>query len=582
MGRCRRPPLQAVAGLFLILLWSCARALTLEVEVTGVEGPERENVLAALGLAAARDEPRLTPARLRLLVRRAEREAARALEPFGYYDARVRVILEQPGEERWRARVEIDPGPPVRVASVLWRIKGPGAGDPLLERPFPLKKGAVLRHALWESFKREVLEQALAVGYLDARFGRHRILVDPEARSARLELVLETGPLYRFGEVTIDRSFLDPGLANRLVGPLAGERYRRRLLLAAQRALLDSGYFRSVSVRPLREQAEEERIPVEIRLEPRDGDRYRVGVGYATDEGPRLTLEWSRPLVNRHGHSAGLELRLSPVESSLSGRYRVPGGRPRTDYLTFESEFRYHDSQGRTGHTGALGVAHYSLRNGWQRLLGLEYSVERNELPDGGVERFHELVPGFQLTRRVQDNPLRTLHGHRLDFRVLGALEALLSSGSYLQGRAYAKWIHAFGRGERWRLVARGELGLTWTRSLGQLPASRRFYAGGDNSIRGYRFESVAPEDAVGNPVGGRHLAVAGLELDRFVTERWALALFVDGGGAWDPDHRGRSAAGAGAGLIWFSPIGPVRADLGVPLDGEGGVRLHVSVGPEL
>lgn len=577
-----RPRYRVLFGLLGLLLAFPVQAFTLETVIRGVEGDLGKNLRASLSLVAEADDPRLTPARLRQLARLARREAARALQPFGYYTPRVEVKLERRDENSWRAVVEVEKGPPVRVRSVDYRIEGEGAEDALFPREFPLQSGEVLQHGPWEAFKRELLELALMNGYLDARLSWSRILVDPGAHSADLELVLETGPLYHVGKVTIRQDFLDPGLAHRLVGELEGERYTQQRILSVQRTLLDTNYFRLVEVEPRRERRKEGSIPVEITLEPRDRDQYRVGVGYATDEGPRLTLQWNRRLFNRRGHSAGLRLRFSPVESTFSGSYRIPGTDPRTDYLAFEPGLEYHDSKGRTGHTATLGLVHYSLRGGWQRLLGLEYTEERNELDGGKRERFHELVPSLQLTRRSQDDPLRTLEGYRVDFKVLGALEPLLSSGTYLQGRAFGKWIHS--RGGDWRLVARAEVGLTWAGALGDVPASRRFYAGGDNSVRGYRYESLAPRDDQGRILGGRHLGVASLELDRLLGEKWAISLFVDGGGASDPGHRNRTAVGAGFGGIWFSPVGPVRVDLGFPVDDpeENGPRLHVSVGPEL
>lgn len=574
-----RQPLAAVLLLFLPLqvVW----ALDLEVEVQGVDGALEKNVRAALSIVAAAQDSRLTLARLRRLTRLAPREASRALEPFGHYDARVTVQLESLSNEVWRVVVKVEPGPPVTVGTMVYRILGEGAEDPLFPNRPPFRPGDILFHAPWEEFKEELLTLALMNGYLDARLTRSRILVDLRRHTADLELELDTGPAYHLGEVRIQQDFLDPELMRGLVGELEGLRYTQQRILSLQRALIDTGYFSSVEIEPVREAAVDGRMPIEIRLRPRDRDRYRVGVGYATDEGPRVTFQWERRLLNSEGHSAGVRLRLSPVESSFSGSYRIPGRDPRNDYFALEPELEYHDSEGRTGYTATLGLIHYRLRGDWQQLVGLEYTEERNELDDGSIQRFHELVPSIRLTRRIQDDPRRTLEGHRLDFELLGALEPLWSTGSYVKGRAFGKWIHAFGH---WRLVARAEVGIIWSNTLDEVPASRRFYAGGDNSVRGYRYESLALRDAQGRLVGGRRLGVASLELNRLIGTEWAGSLFVDGGGVWDPDLTRRTAWGAGFGAVWFSPVGPVRVDLAFPMNDDevSGPRLHLSIGPEL
>jgi translocation and assembly module TamA len=116
-----------------------------------------------------------------------------------------------------------------------------------------------------------------------------------------------------------------------------------------------------------------------------------------------------------------------------------------------------------------------------------------------------------------------------------------------------------------------------------ELPPSKRFYTGGDNTIRGFSFEELGPRDEAGEVIGGRYLAVGSLEIERRLGGGWSLALFVDGGNAYDPDFEAEAAYAAGLGVRWHSPVGPVRLDLarGDYLD-EQAWRLHLVVGPEL
>jgi translocation and assembly module TamA len=116
-----------------------------------------------------------------------------------------------------------------------------------------------------------------------------------------------------------------------------------------------------------------------------------------------------------------------------------------------------------------------------------------------------------------------------------------------------------------------------------ELPASKRFFAGGDNSVRGYDLDELGPKDDEGNVIGGRYLAVLSLELERRIVGKWSAAVFLDAGNAFDPDYDTDLEYGAGFGVRWHSPVGPIRVDLAAGLSAENvEPRLHIVVGPEL
>jgi translocation and assembly module TamA len=108
-----------------------------------------------------------------------------------------------------------------------------------------------------------------------------------------------------------------------------------------------------------------------------------------------------------------------------------------------------------------------------------------------------------------------------------------------------------------------------------------RFFAGGDNSVRGYKFESLGPEDETGKVIGGSGLLTASFEYEHPLINRWSIAVFVDSGNAFT-GSRFEPKTGAGVGARWQSPLGPVRIDLAFPLDDDEDARLHVSLGPDL
>jgi translocation and assembly module TamA len=144
------------------------------------------------------------------------------------------------------------------------------------------------------------------------------------------------------------------------------------------------------------------------------------------------------------------------------------------------------------------------------------------------------------------------------------------------------KWIRSFF--ENYRFITRTDLGATWADSVLDLPASRRYFAGGDNSIRGWALDVLGPNNPLNNDaVGGRYLAVGSLELERRIKGNWSGAVFTDFGNAFDPDFTREVKVGAGAGVRWRSPIGQIRMDVAFALSKENTpARLHVVIGPDL
>ena len=180
----------------------------------------------------------------------------------------------------------------------------------------------------------------------------------------------------------------------------------------------------------------------------------------------------------------------------------------------------------------------------------------------------------------MADNSLRPTNGYRLGVELSGANDSLGSDTTFAQAQASAKWIKSFGN--RTRLLLRAQLGFTWHSDFIELPPSVRFFAGGDNSIRGFEFESLGPVDENGDVIGGDRLAVASIEYEVPFSASWSGAMFIDSGNAFTgSDFNART--GAGFGVRWRSPLGPIRFDIAWPVnDAEKGPRLHVSLGADL
>jgi translocation and assembly module TamA len=570
----------------LLLASPSALGLSLQVKVEGVEGQEQKNVLALLAIHQEQNDKDLTVPRLLALHRRAPEQIRDALAPFGLYRVEVQDSLKQPaqGSDRWVATYRIEPGEPVKIGSVDYQITGPGADNPDFPTAFPMQPGDVLLHADYEKAKGEIATIASSQGYLDAKLVRHVVLIDPVAYDARIEFHLETGPRYYLGQVTFQQDLLADDYLRKFVDFEPGDVYDPDLLLGLQGKLIGTEYYRNVEIVPLKDQAgPDRRVPIRVVAERNKANKYRVGVGYATDLGPRFSLDYRRRYIGPRGHKLKAEIEIAPVNQSVVAEYRIPFRNPVADYLMIRPEFYAFDTASRQGTLFKVGaVQSIATRGGWRRNLGVDYRYEDYEVSDDESNTFNGLVPHASWSKVVADDPINTKNGYRLRFLTQGTARNVLSETSYLSGSISYKWIKTLGKGNRF--ITRGDLGATWAAGIDDVPASRRFYAGGDNSIRGFGLDALGPRDPdTGRVVGGRYLAVGSLEYERTIKGPWGAAVFTDFGNAFDPTYDADLEQSLGVGLRFATPIGPVRLDLAYALTKDpAGFRLHFGLGPDL
>lgn len=539
-----------------------------------------DNLRARSGLAAESCD---APAwRVQRLFRRSEKDLRPALHAFGYYGAQLEKRLQR-GDDCWHAIIDITLGVRTTIASRQIDIRGEAADDPRLAAlmdAMPLAEGAELNHADYESIKDRLRQFAAERGYLDFTFSKRELRVNPQSAQADIVLLADSGPRYRFGELRFKQDTLNDGFVHRLAGMRENEPYDARAVATLDRRLSDAGYFQSVEVRPLRDQAKDLAVPIEVKLEPAKRHAWRAGIGFATDTGPRASLQYNNRYVNRRGHSFKSGLSLSPVLSNLTADYTVPGDDPNIESYSFGARLQHEDTDTSTSDSALLAVRHKRRVGRWTQTRFVELLHESSEV--GNDETTATLLmPGIGWHRMVAENPLRTRRGYRVNLELRAAHESLLSTATLFRVDAHAKGIYRFGDGGR--VTARVDAGSVIGDSIENLPASLRFFAGGDNSVRGYDFKSLGPRDDNDDPRGGRNLLATSFEYEHPVAgEDWWAAAFVDAGNAFDSDSFDPKV-GYGVGMRWYSPVGRLRLDIAVPDDTrEDQWRLHFGLGADL
>ena len=571
--------------LLLIIPFPCLSEETetvVTVVVEGVKGRLHDNVMARLRINRFSENSELSETEIRRLHRLAESDIKTSLAPFGYYSVRVESDLQNSGTG-WQATYHIIVGDPIILESMSISIVGEGADLAELsnaERFFNLEIGAALLQANYETGKRDLLHHARALGFLDAVYTMHEIRIDRTAYLAEIELVLDTGQRYLFGEVSTDQQVISDELLARFVPFERGDSFIPRELQELQRDLYRTDFFGQVLVKGDTGNTDGQYVPVSIELEPLENyNLYSIGIGYATDTKAHVRFEWMNRLLNRSGHRLNTSFMVGEQESYCVVNYRIPVADPRFNTVAGSalwSRELWEDTV-TSLYSGGLSYEYMTTK----RFYGLSLEILSEDYRIGDTTGESELLmPRVQGSWAFADSVINTRHGLRTSVEVRGASEQFVSDASFLSMRADGRLIVT--PLSSWRLIGRGSIGYTLVDSIDDIPPSQRFYAGGERSVRGYRYRTLGPEDEDGNVVGGTYMLTGSIELEKSLSDLLRVAAFYDTGNAMD-DFTVDFAHGLGVGVGLALPFGQARLDLAYPLRDLGSAQyVFITVGTDL
>jgi len=561
-----------------------AASESVTVVVEGLSGKVQANVEAALAVPSALiREGRVDRLWLERFERQAPGKVKEALEAFGYYNPAVATRLETPGEGVYRLTVRVDAGEPVRVSSVTVKVQGPGAADRALkqaESDFPVRAGDVLRHDVYEKAKGELQAKAVEKGYLDAQFTVHTIRLDVDASKADLELVLETGEPYRFGDVhytgapRYPESFLQTFLDFK-----PGDIYSAEKILQSQLNFASAERFRSVVIQPDKAGAREHTVPVNVELLPLPRKTVRLGAGYTTDYGPGFSARYEDLNVFDTAQRLESELNLSQRLQGAALRYVQPGSADFRSNTNTRLSVQREDTVSYT--TKSVSAEMERTKGFGSDRLGSIYLQlqQENSTAGGDTTNTFLVVPGLRFSESRYDSLVRPTRGFYYKLEARGTTQHFGSDIGFAQFLGNGNILVPLP--QRGSVKVRGQVGATsMNGDFMDVPIPFRFFTGGDSSVRGYAYQSLGPKDARGNVVGGKHLLAGSIELERAIGTDWGIAAFYDAGNAFDDFGSFQLAQGVGLGVRYYTPVGPIRLDLAR----QAGVsdpqyRFHFTVG---
>lgn len=573
-----------MAWLALLCCWAPAALAVIKIDIPDVPRPVEDNIRAFLSLTRYAERTDLTQETMGRLLRRVVSETRDALEPLGYYEPKVEYGAEHKGDD-WIVTILVTTGRPVRISDVSIDVSGLGQDEPALRSIIvagerDLKPGLRLNHGTYDTVKASLLRAAKNQGYIDARYVTSDLAIDRVERRATINLLLETGERYRYGEITIEQDVINDDAMRRLLRMKPGEPYTLDSLLRTQYVLDDSMYFASVDIDSGEPESATHTVPVTIRADPNRKQRYAASFGYATDTKARGKITWDNRLVNRQGHRSKVEATGSSVLQELSLRYAIPVRDIALEKLEFTGAAREEELGDTLSQQYEFGTGLTQVSGSWQRSWFVKLSNETttlpptDEIPTKTRNTQFLIIPGVSFATLPSYVVGDQLRPYSLFAELRGSPSSFGSDSSFLQLRFNAEGQIKLS--DLWSLRLRGELGASWVGDFSVLPASQRFFAGGDRSVRGFALNSLSPKEE-GKSIGGENLLTGSIEIERKLPRDFGVAAFFDVGNAFQ--HFGDPLeSAAGLGVRYHIAVASLGVDVAQPLSVSGSPRLHLYI----
>lgn len=517
-------------------------------------------------------------------------QARALLETEGYFQAKITVQRNQATPPE--VKVTAVPGPRAVVSNIKFDVQGDldravAAGDAdavkmlnALRENWPLPEGAAFRNARWADGKSSALSKLRAEGYAAAAWSGTAAQVNAPDGSVRLTLILDSGTRYRLGEVRIEGlTQQSEQTVRNLSGFLTGAPATEAALLDYQDRLIRTGLYERISVTLDTENADPAGTRVLVRVTEAPLQQATLGLGISANTGPRISLEHTHRKVFGHRATARNKFELGRLRQGWEGELSSHAQPNLYRNLVGGTYERLEAADG----SDVVRSARARVGRVRETTAQEQYSFLQLERADRSTAISKEGITAASFNHhaiwRNVDNVLLPTKGFSLSMQSgLGYARGDTGQGPY--GRFLGRIGVWQPLGNNWFGSGRLELGEVIVRNNSPVPQTQLFRAGGDDSVRGYAFRSLGPLTN-GSVAGGRVLFTSSIEVARPISERlpsvW-WAVFADAGQAANEWRDLKPVWGAGLGIRWRSPVGPLSVDWAYGNTTRRG-RLHLSVG---
>lgn len=529
-------------------------------------------------------------ASLALLRRRAESDVEtveKVLRAEGYYEASAEATVTPGADGEAKVVIAIAPGRPFTLVEHALDIVAPpgsAAAEQLGAEGSPIGERAAAAPIL--AAEAGAVARLRSAGRPYAEFASRSVEADFERAELRVRSRIQAGPRAVFGPLRIrGAEGVDPGYLESYRTWSEGELFDEEAMAAYQRAVAGTGLFELALVsKPKRPPAgRREPVVLPVTLEATTAPPRSIGLGarYSTDSGPEARISFEHRNLAGAGEKLSIVLEGGAEDQSLRSELRKPQfARPGQDLVASASLRRDQgDAFNEAAATLTLGLDRdIGQWLGGAARIGVGALAEVSEIEDAATvggssmdETAYLLGAPTFLTIDARDDPLNPTKGFRLRGSATPFTGSVDGEGTaFLVVDAEGSTYLALDEDARWVLASRARLAAIFSEDLAGVPAPRRLYSGGGGSVRGYADRFVGPLDAGGDPIGGRSAVELGAELRWRASEMFGAVLFAEAG-AVSPDlgsiFEEDVQIGVGPGLRYYSPVGPIGVDVGVPVD---------------
>ena len=552
----------------------------------------RELVERHIELQRYRAVTDLDDSELARLIVLAEANVRNLVGTLGYFSPDIRITREGGANQRPVIAIAIEPGEPSVTGPVRLDFLGDIAqstdADAIrqresIRRDWRLPAGRTFTQGAWDGAKTQALRDLVARRYPAGKLAGSLAEVDAPNRTAGLSLTLDSGPLYRLGQMQVSGvERYDPVLVPRLARLPEGSVYDQRRLVEAQQRLASSGYFDSayVFVDPDGDPAA---APVQVQVREAKLQKIILGVGITTDSGPRASMEHTHQRVPGIGWRAATKLQLEKKAPFAQTEWTSIPDEASWRWVALARAERLEDDE-LTTRGQRLRFGRTQAGDRIDRSIYLQY--DRAQVQGAGVSSAAQAGDGSALsanyvwTGRYFDSLPFPSQGYGLGFELGGG--TTLGENRQPYTRTVGRWLGIKSL-QRGRIAMRAEGGAVLAKDSAAIPGTQLFRSGGDSTVRGYGYRVIGIKLANGVVGPGRYLAVGSVEWQRpllrgGLPSEWEHTLFVDAGAVADKPQDLRPSVGVGTGVRWRSPIGPLQADVAYGVKTRQ-LRLHLSVG---
>ena len=491
-----------------------------------------------------------------------------ALQALGYYQPTI-IITTEYVDHDYQAIVKVAQGPSTVISQLVIEILGEANQDPeflALIQQSSVQLNQQFNHGEYDSLKSSFSELSLTRGYFKAQWQTAKVNIDAQLNQAQIRLIFNSGQRYRFGQLMFNQPSEAQPLIDSMKTFTTDQPYHSDLLAQYNLALAQSQYFSGIAVFPNLQHLNKNIVPIQVNITEKSANSVEVGGGISSNYGLRSRIKWTKPWLNQYGHSLTSEIKLAKIERSFSASYKIPIEDPINNYATIALGWINTDNNDTLTNKYSLQLQRHTLLNSkWKR--GVFLRIERESSRQGNNRLLTtNIIPGVSFARTQLKGGVNPYWGDRQALTLEFGHQGWGSDSNLAKIKFRSKWLRSVEI--KHQFIANADFGAIWAKSIDNVPVSMRLFGGGDENLRAYGYNAIAPYDAEDNLIGGLYQTNLSLEYSYMFIDNWRIATFIDTGST--ANHFAKSfKTDLGFGIRWTTPVGPVRIDFAFGLNKE-------------